>query len=182
MTPADRAAIDDAGFFAGAPVDAADGYIHLSTPAQVAETAAKHFAGQRGLSLAAFGADGFGERLRWEPSRGGALFPHLYAPLEMRTALWVAALTLGPGGAHRFPDWATGAGPLLQWAGRDWIALPSSGAGGAPVAVSWGSWADPQTPARPARPGEIARAAAFVGADPVPTEGYALPLLGGTPL
>lgn len=73
-----------AGRFEGAPVDVADGYIHLSTAAQLDETLAKHFAGQDGLVIAAVPLAPLGEALRWEVSRGGALFPHFYGRLEMR--------------------------------------------------------------------------------------------------
>ena len=71
------------GLFRGAPVDLADGYIHMSTSDQVAETLAKHFAGQDNLVIAELDLTRFGEALKWEVSRGGALFPHLYAPLPM---------------------------------------------------------------------------------------------------
>lgn len=71
------------GLFHGAPVDLADGYIHMSTADQTAETLARHFAGQQGLIIAEIDLSGFGETLKWEVSRGGALFPHLYAPLPM---------------------------------------------------------------------------------------------------
>ena len=91
------------GRFDGAPVDLADGYIHFSTAAQVRETAAKHFAGQRDLLLAAIAAEPLGAALKWEVSRGGALFPHLYAPLDTSTVLWVRPLPLGPDGVHVFP-------------------------------------------------------------------------------
>ncbi|HDO51639.1 MAG TPA: DUF952 domain-containing protein [Rhizobiales bacterium] len=94
----------EAGAFAGAPVDMRDGYIHFSTSAQVTETAAKHFAGQEDLMLVAVDAAALGEALRWEPSRGGALFPHLYGPLAMTAVLSAEALPLGPGGAHLFPQ------------------------------------------------------------------------------
>ena len=70
---------EKAGRFDGAPVDLADGYIHFSTPEQVRETAAKHFAGQRDLLLVAVDAASLGSTLKWEVSRGGALLPHLYA-------------------------------------------------------------------------------------------------------
>ncbi|MEM1049115.1 MAG: DUF952 domain-containing protein [Pseudomonadota bacterium] len=93
-----------AGSFAGAPVDLADGFIHFSSADQVAETAAKHFAGQIDLVLVAVEAAPLGDRLKWEESRGGALFPHLYAPLDTGAALWVKPLPLGPDGAHLFPD------------------------------------------------------------------------------
>ena len=87
----------------GAPVDIADGFIHFSTAAQAQETAAKHFAGQKGLWLVAFDADALGAPLKWEPSRGGDLFPHLYAPLRHADAVWARELPLGPEG-HVFPD------------------------------------------------------------------------------
>jgi uncharacterized protein (DUF952 family) len=92
------------GIFTGAPVDLADGFIHFSTAEQAAETAAKHFAGQGDLLLVAVDAAALGEALRWEVSRGGALFPHLYAPLDPREALWARPLPLGPDGRHVFPD------------------------------------------------------------------------------
>lgn len=92
------------GRFEGAPVDLADGYIHFSTAEQAVETAAKHFAGQSGLVLVAFEAEAFGDDLKWEPSRGGALFPHLYAALDPACALWVKPLPLGDDGRHVFPD------------------------------------------------------------------------------
>lgn len=83
LTADQWAAMQAAGEFAGAPVDLADGYIHMSTADQVEETLAKHFAGQRGLVVAEIDLCGFGDALKWEVSRGGALFPHLYAPLPM---------------------------------------------------------------------------------------------------
>lgn len=92
------------GVFTGAPVDLADGYIHFSTAAQARETASRHFAGQTDLVLAAIDADALGPALRDEPSRGGDLFPHLYAHLPMSAVLWVRDLPLGPDGAHVFPD------------------------------------------------------------------------------
>ncbi|MDE1568759.1 DUF952 domain-containing protein [Aquabacter sediminis] len=93
-----------AGRFGGAPVDLADGYIHFSTAAQVAETARKHFAGQGDLLLVAVDATALAEGLRWEVSRGGALFPHLYGPLPLSAVLWVKPLPLGADGVHAFPD------------------------------------------------------------------------------
>ena len=91
------------GRFDGAPVDHADGYIHFSTAEQAAETAAKHFAGQDGLLLVAVDADRLGDALKWEPSRGGALFPHLYKPLDLGAVVWVKPMPLGPDGRHRLP-------------------------------------------------------------------------------
>lgn len=91
------------GAFQGAPVDLADGYIHLSAPDQVAETAAKHFAGRTGLMLIAVETTPLGEALRWEPSRGGALFPHLYGPLPLSAVIAAHPLPLGKNGTHQFP-------------------------------------------------------------------------------
>lgn len=92
------------GVFSGAPVDLADGFIHFSTALQVRETAARHFAGQDDLLLVGFDAESLGVALKWEPSRGGALFPHLYAALDPALAIEVAPLPLGPDGRHRFPE------------------------------------------------------------------------------
>lgn len=75
------------GVFAGAPIDIADGYIHLSTIDQLAETVDKHFNGQYDLHLAKVDLAHLGDAIRWEPSRGGALFPHIYAPLPLSAVL-----------------------------------------------------------------------------------------------
>ncbi len=91
------------GVFGGSPVDLADGYIHFSTAEQAKETAAKHFAGQSDLILVAIDSETLGAVLQWEPSRGGALFPHLYAPLDPKIAISVAPLPLGADGRHQFP-------------------------------------------------------------------------------
>ncbi|PWR01504.1 DUF952 domain-containing protein [Meridianimarinicoccus roseus] len=97
------AVLDAEGETAGAPVDLADGFIHFSTAEQVRETAAKHFRGVDGLFLAAVDADALGDDLKWEASRGGALFPHLYRALRRDEVLRVDPLLLGPHG-HDFPD------------------------------------------------------------------------------
>ena len=94
---------EQAGAFTGAPVDLADGFIHFSTAGQVRETAARHFAGQADLVLMAVDGDALGTALRYEPSRGGALFPHLYGTLPLSAVRWVEPLPLGPGG-HEFPE------------------------------------------------------------------------------
>jgi uncharacterized protein (DUF952 family) len=94
---------EEAGRFDGAPIDLADGYVHFSTAEQVGETAAKHFAGQADLLLVAVDAGLLGDALKWEVSRGGALFPHLYQPLDLAAVLWVKLLPLGADGAHVFP-------------------------------------------------------------------------------
>ncbi len=90
------------GMFCGAPVDLADGFIHFSAAHQARETAAKHFRGRDDLLLVAVGPASLGPALRWEPSRGGDLFPHLYASLDPQNVLWVRALPLGPDEAHDF--------------------------------------------------------------------------------
>ena len=84
----------------GAPVDLADGFIHFSTAGQVRETAAKHFKGQDDLLLIAVEADDMGELLRWEPSRGGEDFPHLYRPLKVSEVAWVKPMPLRADGTH----------------------------------------------------------------------------------
>jgi uncharacterized protein (DUF952 family) len=97
---------EKAGSFEGAPVDIQDGYIHFSTAEQVRETAKRHFAGQDDLLLVAVDVDSLGEALRYEPSRGGDLFPHLYAPLSLSAVRWVKSLPLGQDGQHIFPELA----------------------------------------------------------------------------
>lgn len=83
LTADQWAAFSADGVFHGAPIDIADGYVHLSTAEQTGETLAKHFAGQTGLVIAEIDLTGFGDALKWEVSRGGALFPHIYAPLPL---------------------------------------------------------------------------------------------------
>lgn len=107
ICPADlwRAAVRT-GVFHGSPVDCRDGYIHFSTAIQAVETAEKHFRAERDLVLVAVDAVALGDRLVWEASRGGGLFPHLYGDLPLGAVLWVAALPLGPDGRHVFPEFA----------------------------------------------------------------------------
>jgi len=88
-----------AGRFEGAGVDLADGYIHLSTAGQAPETARLHFAGQPDLLLLRIDAAALGDALKWEPSRGGQLFPHLYGPLDCALVEAVTPAPLGPDGA-----------------------------------------------------------------------------------
>jgi uncharacterized protein (DUF952 family) len=95
---AERAAV-----FAGSDVDRRDGFIHFSTAAQVVETARKHFAGQHDLLLVRVDAERLGNRLKWEPSRRGALFPHLYGDLDLAAVTRVEPLPLGADGLHVFP-------------------------------------------------------------------------------
>jgi uncharacterized protein (DUF952 family) len=90
------------GSFDGSAVDARDGFIHFSTAAQVRETAARHFAGQRDLLLVAIDASALGDALRWEPSRGGALFPHLYGPLPLSAVRGVSDVGVDDAGRHVF--------------------------------------------------------------------------------
>ena len=92
-----------AGRFEGAPIDLTDGYIHFSTASQAEETAAKHFAGQDDLLLIAVETAPLGDVLKWEVSRGGALFPHLYAHLDPATVAWARPMPLGTDGRHRLP-------------------------------------------------------------------------------
>jgi uncharacterized protein (DUF952 family) len=91
------------GEFRGSAVDYADGYIHFSTAGQVAATAAKHFAGMSGLVMVAVAADDLGAALKWETSRGGALFPHLYGALPLTAVRWVRPLRLDDDGRHVLP-------------------------------------------------------------------------------
>lgn len=95
-------ALQATGSNAGSAVDRRDGFVHFSTAAQAPETARRHFAGERGLWLLTLEADALGASLAWEPSRGGELFPHLYAPLRLTDIIQAAPLPL-IGGAHQFP-------------------------------------------------------------------------------
>ena len=92
-----------AGETLGAPIDLTDGFIHFSTAAQVAETAEKYFGTESDLVLVAFDDTKLGAALKWEPSRGGALFPHLYRALLMSDVVWDKSLPLGATG-HIFPE------------------------------------------------------------------------------
>ena len=93
-----------AGLFRGAPIDESDGFIHFSTAGQATETAAKHFTGAVDLMLVAVDAGSLDGALKWEPSRGGDLFPHLYGALSLDAVLWAVPLPLGPGGRYIFPE------------------------------------------------------------------------------
>lgn len=100
----DWEAAQSSGQYDGAPIDIQDGFIHFSNARQVKETAAKHFAGIEDLVLVAFDAEQFGDALKWEVSRGGEQFPHLYGPLPADSALQVFDLPLGSNGNHVFPE------------------------------------------------------------------------------
>lgn len=89
--------------FPGSAIDRQDGFIHFSSAEQAPETAAKHFAGERDLVLLRVDAARLGNRLKWEPSRGGALFPHLYGALEVAAVIRVDPLPLAADGHHKFP-------------------------------------------------------------------------------
>ena len=92
------------GEFKGSSIDIADGFIHFSTAAQVHETARKHFAGVPDLLLIAVPSDALGTAIKWEPSRGGALFPHLYAPLPVTLASWVKPMPADADGNPIVPE------------------------------------------------------------------------------
>lgn len=102
LTAAELGALE-AGTFAGASIDRADGYIHLSTADQLPETIDRHFAGQDGLQIAAVDLDALGDTVRWEPSRGGQLFPHLYGALTLETVLAYGPLERHADGAIKLP-------------------------------------------------------------------------------
>ena len=99
---AERAAV-----FRCAPVDLRDGFVHFSTPAQVRDTAALYFAGAEDLMLVAVDAGALGGALKWEVSRGGDLFPHLYGELPLSAVLWAKPLPLGRDRQHVFPELAS---------------------------------------------------------------------------
>lgn len=103
MTAAEWAEFERNGVFTGAPVDLADGYIHFSTAAQSRETAAKHFVGQTDLRLVWAEGNALGDALKWEVSRGGARFPHLYRNWQISEVLGHSDLPL-IAGTHQFPD------------------------------------------------------------------------------
>jgi uncharacterized protein (DUF952 family) len=103
LSAAEWQAAEHAGVFKGVGIDLNDGFVHFSTAEQAAETAAKHFAGQAGLVLVAVDAEKLGAALKWEVSRGGQLFPHLYGSLAPRDITWVTPLLLDASGTHAFP-------------------------------------------------------------------------------
>ncbi len=103
MSRADFAKAEAKGRFEGSADDARDGFIHLSAADQIEGTLARHFEGQEDLVLLAFDSERLGERLQWESSRDGALFPHLYGPLELDALLWDEPLPIGQDGRHLLP-------------------------------------------------------------------------------
>jgi len=104
LTADEWSALQRDGETAGAPIDVADGFVHFSTAGQVAETLERHFAGQDGLHLLAIEAAALGSALTWEPSRGGALFPHLYGPLRLTDLHYARPLERTADGSHRLPE------------------------------------------------------------------------------
>ncbi|GHH10081.1 DUF952 domain-containing protein [Sphingomonas sp. AAP5] len=104
LTAEQMATLEQEESFAGAPVDLADGYIHLSTAEQLTETVDKHFAGQSDLHVAAVDLGSFGAGLKWEESRGGQLFPHLYGgPLLLETVIAYGPLERDADGKVKLP-------------------------------------------------------------------------------
>jgi uncharacterized protein (DUF952 family) len=103
LTAEQMATLEADGAFVGAPVDLADGYIHLSTSEQLGETLDKHFSGQDNLHLAAVDLEALGAAVKWEPSRGGALFPHVYAPLPLSAIVAYGPLERGEDGEVKLP-------------------------------------------------------------------------------
>lgn len=98
------AAAVEAGVYLGSADDLRDGFIHFSTSEQVAETAAKHFAGQHDLLLVAVPETSLGQELKWETSRNGERFPHLYGPLDPSLSVWADDMPLDPDGTHVLPE------------------------------------------------------------------------------
>jgi len=94
------------GVYRGSAVDVRDGFIHFSLPSQLAETARKHFLGQTGLFLIEVDADALGDALRWEPSRGDELFPHLYGELDLGAVTNVLDMHTRADGSHDIPELA----------------------------------------------------------------------------
>ena len=104
MSASDWAAFERSGVYNGSADDKRDGFIHFSSREQLRETAAKHFAGHSDLMLLAVDARALGDALKWEPSRGGALFPHLYGPLPLIAVNEAQPLPLDAAGQHQFPE------------------------------------------------------------------------------
>ena len=103
LTAAQFAKLEAEGVTNGAPVDLTDGYIHMSTSDQLEDTLAKHFSAQDNLVLVAVDLSALGEAVRWEPARGGALFPHLYAPLPLTAAIAFGPLERDENGRLKLP-------------------------------------------------------------------------------
>ena len=102
LTPAQLGELEQ-GTFGGAPIDRSDGYVHLSTAAQVPETVDRHFAGQDDLAIVAVDLEALGDAVRWEVSRGGQFFPHLYGTLTLEAVIAYGPLEREPDGTVRLP-------------------------------------------------------------------------------
>ncbi len=133
-----------AGRFEGAPVDLADGFIHFSTAAQLEGTADKHFRGQAGLLLISVEEAALGEGLRYEPSRGGDLFPHLYGPLPLQAVRAVRPLELGPDGRVVIPSLEGDPAAAFDPAAEGWTTRPETGL----IALLGPVWMKPHGEAR----------------------------------
>ena len=103
LTGEQMATLERDASFAGAPVDLADGFIHLSTANQLTETVDKHFAGQSDLHVAAVDLEALGDAVKWEESRGGALFPHIYGPLLLETVIAYGPIEYDDAGRIKLP-------------------------------------------------------------------------------
>jgi uncharacterized protein (DUF952 family) len=103
LTADQMVVLETEGRFSGAPIDLADGYIHLSSAAQLTETVDKHFGGQSGLHLAAIDLEALGDAVKWEVSRGDQLFPHLHGILELETVIAYGPLERDEAGKVKLP-------------------------------------------------------------------------------
>jgi uncharacterized protein (DUF952 family) len=103
-TQQEWAAAQKDGVYLGSAVDAEDGFIHFSNGVQTPETARRYFSGQTDLVLVAVDDGQLGNQLKWEPSRDGDLFPHLYGTLALDAVIWVKGLPVASDGEFRFPD------------------------------------------------------------------------------
>ena len=104
LRPEEWVALEQVKETRGSAADQADGFIHFSTPEQVPETLARHYQGEDDLILATLDPDALGDALKWEPSRGGALFPHLYGPLRRTDIMRHISIQRGPDGVFVLPD------------------------------------------------------------------------------
>ena len=103
MSAAEQRQMQSDGVFCGSPVDVADGYIHLSRGSQLASTLDRHFAGVEGLMLVGVDLSQLGDTVRWEPARGGELFPHIYGNLPIEAVVSIAAVERTADGAVKLP-------------------------------------------------------------------------------
>lgn len=144
---------EGAGVFRGSPIDLADGFIHFSTAGQAAETASKHFGDRTDLLLVAVASDALGAALRFEPSRGGASFPHLHGPLPLDAVRDVADLPLGPDGAHVFPPAVLAAACVFEPQTEGWRPVPGDDF----IGLVGPLWSRPPDEASAGAPDEVRR-------------------------